>query len=82
VRPAGSPLPFSGAHPFHLFEDGPIMSVGLASRIEDLVGRRQIALEAYRTARHQVTCIRLQVSTRRSEDGGRPEAEFFLKPDT
>jgi len=58
------------------------MSVGLASRIENLVGRRQTALEAYRAFRHQVTGIRLQVSAIRLEDGGRPGAEFILKPDT
>jgi hypothetical protein len=33
------------------------MSVGLASRIEDLVGRRQSALEANRAISHQLSAV-------------------------
>src|SRR5215216_4384210 len=42
----GPPPPLRRAHPPHLLEHGPVVRKRLASRAEDLVGGRQIALEA------------------------------------
>jgi hypothetical protein len=64
LRPVDSPPPFSRAHPSHLLEHGPVVRKRLASRIEDLVGRRQTALESYGSIRHQVTGISRTVRRR------------------